>query len=108
MVMARLLRNRLESYVKNVNRAEADYQAQAETYNKALTGALGGTTSVITDANGKQVVVSGKTEDGQLAMKADFIGTAPSGQVSEMDMILGGATIYAKDAAGNVRPYSIQ
>lgn len=108
MVMARLLRNRLESYVNNVNRAEADYSAQAATYNKALTGAMGGTTSVITDDTGKQVVVGGKTETGQLALKAGNIGsTAPSGEASDMDMVLGGSTIYAKDAQGNVRPYHI-
>lgn len=110
MVMARLLRQRLNDYVNQVNRAEADYVQAATAYNSALQGAMRGTTSVITDANGKQVVVSGKTPDGQLALKTGRIGDASKlgdvgGTVYKM---MGGITIYAKDAEGNVAGYNIQ
>lgn len=107
MVMARLLRQRLNDYVNQVNRAEADYVQAATAYNSALQGAMRGTTSVITDANGKQVVVGGKTPDGKLALKSSSIKDLKD--LSETwNGMMTGRFKYARDADGNVARYKLE
>lgn len=113
MVMARLLRQRLNDYVNQVNRAEADYTQAATAYNSALQGAMRGTTSVITDANGKQVVVGGKTPDGQLALKSSSIKDLKDlndrdGPSETWNGMLNGTFRYARDADGNVARYKLE
>lgn len=109
MVMARLLRNRLESYVNNVNRAEADYRTQAKGYNTALKAAQSGTPTVMKDADGKYVVVGGTYEDQLKLISSNIVDASDLGTANEMTYgIMGGLPKYGRDADGNVAKYAIQ
>ena len=109
MVMARLLRNRLESYVNNVNRAEADYRTQAEGYNTALKAAQSGTPTVMKDATGKDVVVGGTYGDQLKLISSNIVDASDLGTANEMTYgIMGGLPKYGRDAEGNVGKYVMQ
>ena len=105
MVMARLLRNRLESYVNNVNRAEADYTQRAMTYNSAIQAAGDGTPTVMKDATGKDVVVGGKVGD-QLKVIASNIDDAST--LGGVQASYFGNTVYGRDSEGNVAKYTVE
>lgn len=104
MVMARLLKNRLESYVNNVNRAEADYMAQADIYNNTLSAAKKGTPTVMKDANGNDVIVGGTVEDKLKLISSKIFDASTLGDVPAMQL----ASRYGRDSEGNVAKYKVE
>lgn len=109
MVMARLLRQRLLDYVKDVNTASADYTQAATTYNSAIQAAGSGTPSVIKDATGKEVVVGGKVDDQLRLISGSIRNLSDLPDVNNgYGGMYAGVPMYARDAQGNVAKYMVQ
>ena len=105
MVMARLLRNRLESYVNNVNRAEANYQEAAAPYNSAINNVRAGTPYAIRNPDGTVQIVGGATETGDLQLLNTKVAAKPPTKKSDFGGLSTGTKMYALDGSGNVRQY---
>lgn len=105
MVMARLLKNRLESYVNNVNRAEADYAQAAGPYNAAIESIRAGTPYAIRNPDGTVQIVGGATETGDLQLLNTKVATSPPKNKGGFGGLSTGTKMYALDGSGNVRQY---
>ena len=105
MVMARLLKNRLESYVNNVNRAEADYAQAAGPYNAAIESIRAGTPYAIRNPDGTVQIVGGATETGDLQLLNTKVATSPPKNKGDFGGLSTGTKMYALDGSGNVRQY---
>lgn len=105
MVMARLLRNRLESYVNNVNRAEANYQEAAAPYNSAIESVRAGTPYAIRNPDGTVQIVGGATETGDLQLLNTKVAAQPPTKKGDFGGLSTGTKMYALDGSGNVRQY---
>ncbi len=109
MVMARLLRQRLNDYVNQVNRAEADYGAQAETYNASLKAAQSGTPTVMKDADGKYVIVGGTVGDQLKVISSKVVDASTLGEVlNKSATALRPRGTYGRDSEGNVARYEVE
>lgn len=107
MVMARLLRQRLNSYVNQVNRAEADYAQAAESYNAVIESIRAGTPYAIRNPDGTVQIVGGATETGDLQLLNTKVATSPPRDKGDFGGLSTGTKMYALDGSGNVRQYWI-
>lgn len=105
MVMARLLRQRLNSYVNQVNRAEADYQQGAGPYNSAIESIRAGTPYAIRNPDGTVQIVGGATETGDLQLLNTKVASSPPRSKGDFGGLSTGTKMYALDGSGNVRQY---
>lgn len=105
MVMARLLRQRLNSYVNQVNRAEADYAQAAEPYNAAIESVRAGTPYAIRNPDGTVQIVGGATETGDLQLLNTKVASSPPRRKGDFGGLSTGTKMYALDGSGNVRQY---
>lgn len=105
MVMARLLRQRLNSYVNQVNRAEADYAQAAEPYNAAIESIRAGTPYAIRNPDGTVQIVGGATETGDLQLLNTKVASSPPKSKGDFGGLATGTKMYASDGSGNVRQY---
>ena len=105
MVMARLLRNRLESYVNNVNRAEANYQEAAAPYNSAINNIQAGTRYAIKNPDGGVQVVGGVNENNDLVLLDTKVASTPPTKKGDFGGLSTGTKMYALDSSGAVREY---
>lgn len=105
MVMARLLRQRLNSYVNQVNRAEADYAQAAEPYNAAIESIRAGTPYAIRNPDGTVQIVGGATKTGDLQLLNTKVASSPPKRKGDFGGLSTGTKMYALDGSGNVRQY---
>lgn len=105
MVMARLLRQRLNSYVNQVNRAEADYQEAVVPYNAAIESIRAGTPYAIRNPDGTVQIVGGATETGDLQLLNTKVASSPPRSKGDFGGLSTGTKMYALDGSGNVRQY---
>lgn len=105
MVMARLLRQRLNSYVNQVNRAEADYQEAVVPYNAAIESIRAGTPYAIRNPDGTVQIVGGATETGDLQLLNTKVASSPPRRKGDFGGLSTGTKMYALDGSGNVRQY---
>lgn len=105
MVMARLLRQRLNSYVNQVNRAEADYAQAAGPYNAAIESVRAGVPYAIRNPDGTVQIVGGATETGDLQLLNTKVASSPPRSKGDFGGLSTGTKMYALDENGEVRQY---
>lgn len=113
MVMARLLKQRLNDYVNQVNRADTEYRDAATAYNATVEDALSGTPYLTKDSSGKQVIVGGKNKDGSLAILSRTTNSylPPLNNDAYVDPMAGltpmGQVRYLRTGTGDVVQYHV-